>query len=223
MNLIEEVNKRKVAIFDFDGLMVNSEQVIFTALQKLFAKYNVNLTWNYFANHIGIPVSDALPQFYNDHPIALSYDDFLIQRNQVIKDEMQNSLRLMPGLTSLITRLKQKDFILAIGTSAKRKYLEDILHKYHLYDFFAHIVTIDEVKRGKPYPDLFLAVLKQTSFAHQDAFILEDSPSGIQAAKAAGIMSIAIPAPMVNLSHFSDATFIVSSLESLVKSFDKAS
>lgn len=221
MKLIEEVNKRKIAIFDFDGLMVNSEQVIFIALQKLFAKYNINLTWSYFANHIGIPVSVALPQFYNDHPIPLPYDDFLIQRNQIIKDEMRNNLKLMPGLISLVTKLIKKNFILAIGTSAKRKYIEDILHTYHLKRSFTNIVTIDDVKRGKPHPDLFLAVLKQSNFIPEDAFVLEDSPSGIQAAKAAGIMSIAVPAPMVNLSHFSDATFIISSLESLVKSLGK--
>jgi len=223
MNLIEEVNKRKIAIFDFDGLMVNSEQVIFVALQKLFAKYDIDLTWSYFAHHIGMPVAVVLPQFYRDHSIPLSYEDFLTQRKQAIKIEMETSLKLMPGLTSLISILTQRNFVLAIGTSAKRKYLENILHKHHLYHFFANIVTIDEVDRGKPYPDLFLAVLKQANFVPEDAFILEDSPSGIQAAKAAGVMSVAVPAPMVDLSFFSDATFTISSLELLVKSFDKAS
>lgn len=220
MNLIKEVNKRKIAIFDFDGLMVNSEEVIFVALQKLFAKYGVDLTWNYFAHHIGKPVAVTLPHFYNDNPIPISYDDFLIQRKRMIREEMENNLKPMPGLISLITILRQKGFVLAIGTSAKRKYLEDILYKYHLYGSFTHIITIDEVNRGKPHPDLFLAVLKQTNFTPEDAFVLEDSPSGIQAAQVAGIMSVAVPAPGVDLSLFSNATFIVSSLESLVKSFN---
>jgi HAD superfamily hydrolase (TIGR01509 family) len=221
MNLIKEVNKRKMVIFDFDGLMVNSEQVIFTALRKLFTRYEVDLTWSYFAQHIGTPVHISLPQFFNDHPIPLSYDDFLIQRNMVIKKEMESSLRLMPGLTSLITLLNKKKYILSIGTSAKKIYLENILHKYHIHNFFKYVVTIDDVKRGKPDPDLFLEVLKQANVSSKDAFILEDSPSGIQAAKAAKIMSIAIPAPEVNLALFSDSTFIIDSLESLAKSLDK--
>lgn len=220
-NLKNEVNKRKLAIFDFDGLMVNSERVIFSALQKLFAKYNVNLTWIYFAGHIGTPVDIALPQFFKDHPIPLSYKDFLSKRNLAIKKEMDNSLRLMPGLTSLIALLIKNDFILAIGTSAKKNYLDKILEKYQIAHFFKYIVTIDDVKHGKPYPDLFLEVLRRANTTPKDALVLEDSPSGIQAAKVAHVMSIAIPAPGANLSFFSEATFIVDSLESLAKSLNK--
>lgn len=223
MNLIEEVNKRKMVIFDFDGLMVNSEQVIFAALHKLFSRYGVDLTWGYFAQHIGTPVHISLPQFFKDHPIPLSYDDFLIQRSSVIKIEMESSLNLMPGLNTLIKLLNKKKYILSIGTSAKKTYLENILRKYHLYNLFKYIITIDDVKRGKPHPDLFLEVLKQSNIAPQDALVLEDSPSGIQAAKAANIMSIAIPAPEVNLALFSEATFIVDSLELLAKSLNKTS
>lgn len=221
MNLIDEVYKRKLAIFDFDGLMVNSEQVIFTALKKLFAKYNVNLTWSYFAGHIGTPVDIALPQFFKDHPIPLLYEDFLSKRNLAIKEEMDNSLRLMPGLNSLIALLNKNGLILAIGTSAKKNYLDKILEKYQIAHFFKYIVTIDDVELGKPHPDLFLEVLRQADLTPKDALILEDSPSGIQAAKAAHVMSIAIPAPGTNLSIFSEATFIVDSLESLAKSLNK--
>lgn len=221
MNLAKEVNKRRLAIFDFDGLMVNSEQVIYDALKKLFDKYRKNLTWDYFARHIGTPVDISLPQFHKDYSLPMLYDNFLIERNKVIKKAIESDLRLMPGLIPLLHYLKERSFKLSIATSAKRKYLENILTKYNIEHYFKYIVTIEEVKRGKPHPDLFLAALTQSNVSSQDAFILEDSPSGIQAAKEAGVMSIAIPTPGVDLSHFSEATFIIESLESLVKSLDK--
>lgn len=221
MNLTEEINKRKLAIFDFDGLMVNSEQVIYLALKKLFNKYDKILTWDYFARHIGTPVSIALPQFYKDHSLPLSYEDFLLERNNAVKVAIGRDLKLIPGLIPFLNLLKDRQFTLSIATSAKRKYLETILTKYNIQHYFDYIVTVDDVKRGKPYPDLFIAVLQKACLKPNDAFILEDSPSGIQAAKAAQVMSIAIPAPKVDLLLFSDAIFIVDSIETLVGSLDK--
>ncbi|MBI5122563.1 HAD family phosphatase [Candidatus Roizmanbacteria bacterium] len=223
MNLIEEVNRRKLAIFDFDGLMVNSEQVVYLSLKKLFNKYGQILTWDYFARHIGTPVSVSIPQFYKDYPLPLSYDDFLLERNSVIKEAMNTSLKLMPGLIQFLNILKEKQLILSIGTSAKRRYLKTILMKYNIQHYFKYIVTADDVKRGKPYPDIFVEILKKANFKSNEAFILEDSPSGIQAAKAIQIMCVAIPAPKVNIASFSGASFIVDSLETLVQSFNKTS
>lgn len=221
MNLTEEIKKRKLAIFDFDGLMVNSEQVIYSALEKLFAKYNIDLSWSYFARHIGTPVHIALPAFYNDHQLPISYADFLIQRDRLIIEAIKNDLQLMPGLTSLLSLLTSKGYILSIGTSAKRVYLENVLRKYNILSYFSHIVTIDDVKRGKPFPDIFLTVLHQANINARDAFVLEDSPNGIQAAKKAKIMSVAVPAREVGITNFSDATFVVNSLESITHALNE--
>ncbi len=67
----------KLVIFDFDGLMVNSEEVTFHALRQLFSEYKHTITWEYYCTHIGIPEQNALKHFYSDYPIPITFNEFV--------------------------------------------------------------------------------------------------------------------------------------------------
>lgn len=202
----------KLILFDYDGLMVNSEQVVYKALKDLFGKYHHDLTWEYYTRHIGTPVQDALTHFFADYPLPISYDEFFALRNTMVAEYLATELHLMPGLLSLLEFLSSQAIPLAITTSGKRDYIQKGLERFRIGQYFQTIVCIDDVKRGKPYPDLILETLHRASCKASDAILLEDSPSGIEAAQRAQIASIAIPTTGVDYNKFMDASAICKNL-----------
>lgn len=207
----------KLIIFDYDGLIVNSEQVTYGALKTLLRRYNHTLAWEYYVRHIGTPVRDALQNFYRDYPMNVSFEEFVKERNRIVSEYVTNKLRPMPGLISLLNYLKKNNASLVIATSGKRTYVEAGLHKFNIAHYFQTVVCIEDVKRGKPHPDLLMEVLKRTGFKNSEAVILEDSPHGIEAASRAGIFSIAIPIKRVDYNKFIKADIIVDSLRNVKK------
>jgi len=205
----------KLIIFDFDGLMVNSEHVVFDALKILFKQYGKVLTWTYFCKHIGVPVTDSLKKFHRDFELPIPFTQFLEERNSIVHQYLSKKLKLMPGVKKIIELLRKKPVTLAIATSGKRTYIEYWLKKFGIEKYFKTVVCIDDVQKGKPHPDLILKVLEETEFSPTESIIIEDAPSGIEAAVKAKIRSIAIPTKGVPLQKFKNATYILDSMADL--------
>lgn len=203
----------KLVIFDHDGLMVNSEEVVYQAIAELFAKYNHDLKWEYFCRHIGTPVADALKHFYADYPLPIPFDDFFLKRDQIVSTYIANKLEMMPGLPVVLKSLKSRGIRMAIATSGKRDYITKNLEKFGIANYFETIVCVDDVKRGKPFPDLILETLNRTKVDKKDAIMLEDAPSGVEASYNAGVFSIAIPTKGVDYNKFKKANMILPNLE----------
>ena len=81
----------------------------------------------------------------------------------------------------------------AVASSGIGRYVEAVLRATGLRDRFSVIITVDQVARGKPAPDVFLAAARALNVEPQDCLVLEDAPAGVQAAKAAGMTCIAVP------------------------------
>src|SRR3990167_8810344 len=205
----------KLVIFDHDGLMVNSEIVVFSALNDLFKRHNHNFGWDYFVKHIGMSVSEYLEIFYKDFPLAITFDEFYSLRNEIVAKHIEKDLQLMPGLLPLLKTIKNLGIDMAVSTSGKREYIESSLNRFDIADFFTTVVCIEDVTRGKPYPDLLLKCLKNVNVAAKHAVMLEDSPHGIDAANRAGVFSIAVPTKSMDLNKFADAKLILPDLETL--------
>ncbi len=205
----------KLAIFDHDGLMVNSELVVYRALSDIFKQHNHDFTWEYFTEHIGMSVHESLRLFYKDFPLGISFDEFYSLRNSVVSNYLEKDLQLMPGLISLLKTIKRLGIKIAISTSGKRDYIKKNLAKFGIGDYFGTIVCIEDVIRGKPYPDLVLKCLEKTQIQAEHAIMFEDAPHGIEAANKAGVFSIAIPTKGMNLNKFKHAKLIVPDLKTI--------
>ncbi len=205
----------KLIIFDFDGLLVNSEYVVFDALKQLFKRYKKKLTWDYFKRYIGIPVADALKNYHEDFMLSISYRQFVKERNTIVQQFFRTKLRLMPGVKKLLNMLAKQPVSLAIATSGKRVYISDSLKRFKIERFFKTVVCVEDVKRGKPHPDLIIETLRKTWVSPEESIIIEDSPKGIEAAQRAKIKSIAIPTKNVAKTYFRGATYIRSSIRNL--------
>ena len=210
----------RLVIFDHDGLMVNSEDVVFGALQQLFLQYQHQFTWEYYTGTIGLPVAESLRLYLRDFPIPLTYGEFTAEHNRRVAQQMDVALALMPGLIPLLDLLRARRLPLAVATSGTREYITRNLRRFGLTDYFRAVVCIDDVARGKPHPDLVLRALDITSTAAADAIMLEDAPHGVEAARRAGVFCVAVPTRGIDLNLYRTAGAIASDLLAVRRLFD---
>ncbi|WIG57768.1 MAG: Beta-phosphoglucomutase [Ktedonobacterales bacterium] len=202
----------KLAIFDHDGLMVNSEDIAYAALSEIFAEHGYLFPWDYYVTSVGLPVADAVTMFLRDLPIPLSAAELRDQRDQRMTALREREMRLMPGLAELLDDLKASDVPMAVATSGSRPYITWSLRHFGLAHYFDAVTCIDDVPRGKPHPDLILKALELTATPPEHAVMLEDSPHGVEAAYRAAVRCIAVPTRGIALSGFTRASAVVASL-----------
>ncbi|HKW21846.1 MAG TPA: HAD family phosphatase [Ktedonobacterales bacterium] len=203
---------RRLVIFDHDGLMVNTEDVVFTAYSRIFGPRNIAFPWDYYVTSLGMPVADSLAMYLRDLGDPMTLDELAEARAEQMRTLIETDLRPMPGLTPLLDALQARGDLLAVATSGTRSHIDRSLARFGLASYFDAVVCIKDVARGKPHPDLILEALRRTNVAASDAIMLEDAPLGVEAAHRAGVFCIAVPTHGVPLAAFTLAPAIARDL-----------
>jgi len=205
---------KKAIIFDFDGLILDTESAELVIWTKLYAEKGLvfdEQSYNLVIGSDGItgfdpakalaerPGENRDPDEIRSHMRAISYD-------------YAQTLQPLPGVLELIDRAREEGFLIAIGSSSVDKWINTHLSRLGLLGKFDVTVTSDQVKSAKPSPDIFLKVLEKLDVSSEDAIVLEDSYNGILAAHRAGIRAIAIPNPVTKFQDFSLASDVLESL-----------
>lgn len=206
---------RRLVIFDHDGLMVNTEDVVYTAYSRIFGPRAIAFPWDYYVTSLGMPVADSLAMYLRDLGNPMTLDELVAARAEQMRTLTETDLRPMPGLVPLLDALQARGDLLAVATSGTRSHIEKSLSRFGLTSHFDAVVCIDDVARGKPHPDLILEVLRRTGAAASDAIMLEDAPIGVEAAHRAGVFCIAVPTHGVPLDKFALAPAIARDLHAV--------
>lgn len=187
-------------IFDFDGVIVNSEPVHFSAFQRVLAEEGIHMTWEqYQASYLAMNDRDcfavALARAGQDagedrlHALAERKSDYY----EAIRDQVQP----VPGVQRFIRRAAERAPV-ALGSGGLRRDIEPILARLGLREAFSAVVTAEDYQLGKPDPQCFRVALAQlndargTSIAPEECLVIEDSLHGITAARGAGMRCLAI-------------------------------
>lgn len=184
----------KGVIFDLDGVIVSTDQYHYQAWKKMADLENI-----YFDEEInhrlrGVSRMESL-RIILEHA-KKDYTDQEIKHLAEFKNELyKNSLDqlskedILPGITTLLKKLKKKGLLIAIGSSSKNA--KKILHKIELYDMFDAISDGTNITKSKPHPEVFLHAAEQLNLKPEQCAVVEDAHSGILAAKAAGMLAFA--------------------------------
>lgn len=121
----------------------------------------------------------------------------------------------MPGLYELLERLKQKKIMLAVASSSGLEIIHAVLKAISCESYFDLLVSGTEVKRGKPYPDIFLKVASVLRVDPSECLVLEDSESGVVAGRKAGMNVIAVANQYTAEHDFSLANVVLGSLSQI--------
>ena len=201
-------------IFDFDGLILDTETPIFQAWQEIFERHGCTLTFETWADCIG-RAQDAFDPC--DHlETCLGHP---IDRERVRLEEERREAQLilnqpvLPGVREMIASVKGLGLKLGVASSSERDWVIGHLTRLGLAEQFDGVRCANDVERAKPAPDLYLAVLKALGLGPDQAIAFEDSPNGVEAAKCAGLFCVAVPNALTKALPLDHADLTLVSLE----------
>ena len=182
---------KKAVIFDMDGVIFDTEKVYLDIWIEVFEKYGYKMTKELYVNVMGTGrknvIKTFLENFGDDLPIEKMYEE---KDNQLFYILENQGIPLKEGVKELFSMLKEKNYKIALATSAKRERVEKQIKDKWLKESFDAIVCGDDVEKGKPSPDIFLKAAKKIDVEPENCFVVEDSPAGIKAAFSGGMKGI---------------------------------
>jgi len=207
-------NDLEALIFDFDGLMIDSERVEADCIVEVVAGWGHALEYTDFGHLFGSVDSDAeweeLLQATCGRTVA-ELDEQIRLMTRTRKD----ALPLLPGVRELLDAAHERGLRVGLGTGNTLSILERRLGRHGVFDRFDAIVTRAEVARGKPDPAIYLEVARRLQVAADACLVLEDSIPGCEAALAAGMRVIACPSAVTAHLEFPPEAQRVTSLADL--------
>jgi putative hydrolase of the HAD superfamily len=181
-------------LLDFDGLMVDTERCLAEALVEVVADYGATVSVADFGHLFGSTEVDdeweALLHEWCGEPVSVPEMD---ARLEELFTPRADELPLLPGVAALLDGARAAGWGVALATGRRRTRLEPMLERLGVDGAFDVIVTAEEVARGKPAPDIFLAAADRLDLAPAVCTVLEDSVPGCDAALAAGMRVVVCP------------------------------
>lgn len=204
-------------VFDFDGLIIDSEWVIYETARAACATHGDDLTVEAWATVVGINGDDA--EWFDGLRAAgalrLTHEQF--EAAYAAQDRSnRDALPALPGVVPLIDELRAVRVPIGIASSSSTTWLNRHLTRLDLLDRFDTIVGADVVGGvGKPAPDVYVRACADLAADPADAVAIEDSAHGVTAAKAAGMRAVAVPSRITAYNDFSHADLVVASVADL--------
>ncbi|HEV2491869.1 MAG TPA: HAD family phosphatase [Terriglobia bacterium] len=215
----------RAIIFDFDGIIVDSEPLIFQLTRQMAAQEGWTITeGEYFHDYLALDDRGIVEHLYRSHgrPVdAARRDELVSWKVRAYADEIRDGLPPLPGAVEFVRSLAPQ-FPLAIASGSLRSEIEHLLGKLGLRDAFQVVVAADDVERSKPAPDIFLKALDAlralpafcaaeagshdvppAPLLARECLVIEDAPNGVRAARAAGMpcLALAHSRPLAELAH----------------------
>jgi beta-phosphoglucomutase len=189
--LAELLARKRLLIFDLDGTLVDSSPLHARAFAQVFAPFEVTVD---YATVAGMTTENAVDRLADTAGLELTAQAraaLIQQKRDVALALIETELQAIPGAPAFVHAAGQR-WLRALCTSASRGNADAALRRAGLEGCFDWIITANDVARGKPDPEIFLAALDRSGVAAADALVFEDAPSGLAAAAAAGIDAVEV-------------------------------
>jgi HAD superfamily hydrolase (TIGR01509 family) len=208
----EQLTMIKAVLFDLDGLMFDSEPHSLASWEAVLAERGVKLDQLTIESILGQRIDATARTLIDKYHLPDTVQSLADAKTEYQIVHLDGNVPPMPGLIELLDEIDRQGLPKAIASSGIRRYVEAVLRVNGLLDRFSVIITGDQVARGKPAPDVFLAAARALNIEPQDCLVLEDAPAGVQAAQVAGMTCIAVPDHGVAQLDLSQADRVVTSL-----------
>lgn len=200
-------------IFDFDGLLIDTETPAFESWRIIYAEHGQELPLDLWKGALGTNHGfDALTHL--SHLLGTSHPQtHLLARRSSLKHTLSATQPLLPGVRNILHQAHTLGLPCAIASSSTRAWVEGWLNHHQIHSDFSAICTAEDVIHTKPAPDLFLCAAATLNTAPQTCLVFEDSPNGILAATAAGMHCVVIPGAITRQLALPPADLLLPSLD----------
>jgi HAD superfamily hydrolase (TIGR01509 family) len=214
----------RALIFDFDGLIVDTETPALESWRRIYAEHGFDLSLDLWAGALGTTHGfDAMEHLAS---LVAGVDDLratalradaaaMIARRQALKESLSAGMGVLPGVVSLLDQAEALGMPCAVASSSSYRWVGGWLERLGLLGRFACVRTADDVVRTKPDPALFLLAAACLGQAPAACLVLEDSPNGILAARAAGCPVVAVPGAITSQLVLPPADLLLPTLDAL--------
>jgi 16S rRNA pseudouridine516 synthase len=185
----------RAVIFDLDGVLADSEPSWDKIDAQLLREYGVDYHGEYHREVLGVSYRGSVQFFKKKFNISAPTEEMMKRREMIATEIFAKRVDLFPNALEVLNELRQMNppVRLGLATSSVSASARPFLDRHRITEFFEVIITGDEIERGKPAPDIYLRTAKQLGVGPDACLVIEDSLSGIAAAKAAKMRVAAIP------------------------------
>ncbi|MBI2816859.1 MAG: HAD family phosphatase [Acidobacteria bacterium] len=189
----EAEQNRRAVLWDLDGTLLDSAQHHWLAWHDSMAAEGVELTYEHFLKHFGQRNDVTIPEYLGR---TVSPDELArisdAKENHYRRMVRERGIELLPGVGPWLKRLKAGGWKQAIASSAPRLNVDVIVDTLKIRCYFDLIVSAEDVRRGKPDPEIFLEAASRLAVPPGRCVVVEDAPAGVEAARRAGARIIAV-------------------------------
>lgn len=203
----------KAFIFDMDGVIIDSEPMHNATLSEMLKEYNITADEDYMFTLSGLNISAMYHKVKKEKGLSIPADIFIDEYNSRILSHVQtNKIEAINGIYKLLLDLKKYNVPTAVASSSPIEFIKANIAKLNFNEYFQFLLSGNEVKHGKPAPDIYLTAAQRLDVLPQECIVLEDSHNGVTAAKAAGMTCIGFQNPNSGTQDISKADMIVDSV-----------
>ena len=194
-------------IFDLDGLLADTEIISLKVYQELLKDFGIPFTEEtYSREYSGHREEENVQRFLDNYDLPWNFDQTLEKVYELEARILAKGVNLKKGAKNLLAFLQREGIPIALATSSVESRARMILDSNGIRSLFDHLVFAKDVKRSKPYPDIFLKACSDLNVLPENCLVLEDSEAGIEAASRAGIPVICIPDLKIPAQSFLNKT-----------------
>lgn len=202
------------AVFDFDGLILETEEPIFRSWQEIYREFGCELAFEDWARIIGTTETDWDPLIALEQQLGgrLAQREEILQRECRRENELILAQPVLPGVEQYLQDARRLGLKIGLASSSNSAWVVGHLERLGLGGYFEVVRTSNDVEHTKPDPELYLSALEGLGVQPEQAVAFEDSPNGILAAKRAGMWCVAVPNALTRLLPVDHADLRLESL-----------
>lgn len=206
----------KALVFDFDGLILDTETPSYEAFLEIYRDYGIELPLETYAQCIGTTFEVFNPYSYLSECLGQGIDTDLVKNQFRTKyRERLECQKLRSGVTDYLEEATQLNLKIGLASSSSLAWIQPYLERYNLANYFSSICTSDHVEKVKPDPELYIQSLNNLGVSGEETISFEDSLNGLKAAKAAGLNCVIVPNELTKYSPFFEHNLLINSMRDM--------
>jgi HAD superfamily hydrolase (TIGR01509 family) len=206
----------KALVFDFDGLILETETPIFRSWQELYREYGHELSLEQWLANVGTAEEHFDPMFNLEQEVGRPLDQAnVLRRRREREHELVRSQPVLPGVREYLEGARQMRLRVGLATSSPCEWVVGHLERLGLIGYFEAIAASDDVRRTKPDPALYRTAVEWLEVTPHEAVAFEDSLNGLISAKRAGLYCVVVPNALTQGLNLDEADIRLGALDEM--------